>query len=64
MSVWPVAELVPHAGDMILIDEVLRFGAEHIDTRLVVRPNGLFNQADGSLPASLGIELMLSLIHI
>lgn len=58
MSVWPVAELVPHAGDMILIDEVLRFGAEHIDTRLVVRPNGLFNQADGSLPASLGIELM------
>ena len=25
MSVWPVAELVPHAGDMILIDEVLAF---------------------------------------
>ncbi|MFB4368334.1 MULTISPECIES: 3-hydroxylacyl-ACP dehydratase [unclassified Pseudomonas] len=58
MSVWPVAELVPHAGDMILIDEVLAFGADHIDTRLVVRPNGLFSQADGSLPASVGIELM------
>ena len=58
MSVWPVAELVPHAGDMILIDEVLAFGADHIDTRLVVRPGGLFSQADGSLPAALGIELM------
>ncbi|CAH0153074.1 MULTISPECIES: hotdog family protein [unclassified Pseudomonas] len=58
MSVWPVAELVPHAGDMILIDEVLAFGADHIDTRLVVRPGGLFSEADGSLPASVGIELM------
>jgi predicted hotdog family 3-hydroxylacyl-ACP dehydratase len=58
VSVWPVAELVPHAGDMILIDEVLAFGADHIDTRLVVRPGGLFSEADGSLPASVGIELM------
>ena len=58
MSVWPVAELVPHAGDMILIDEVLEFGAEHIETSLVVRPGGLFSHADGSLPAIVGIELM------
>ena len=58
MSVWPVAELVPHAGDMILIDEVLEFGAEHIETRLQVRPGGLFSEADGSLPAAVGIELM------
>ncbi|XXF09211.1 hotdog family protein [Pseudomonas sp. D2-3] len=58
MSVWPVAELVPHAGNMILIDEVLAFGADHIDTRLVVRPGGLFSQTDGSLPAAVGIELM------
>ena len=58
MSVWPVAELVPHAGDMILIDEVLEFGTDHIETRLVVRSGGLFSNADGSLPASVGIELM------
>lgn len=58
MSVWPVAELVPHAGDMILIDEVLEFGTDHIETRLVVRPGGLFSHADGSLPATVGIELM------
>ncbi len=58
MSRWPVAELVPHAGDMILIDEVVSFGAEEIETRLTVRPGGLFSLADGSLPAWVGIELM------
>jgi predicted hotdog family 3-hydroxylacyl-ACP dehydratase len=58
MSLWPIAELLPHAGDMILLDEVLRYGEEDVQTRLSVRPGGLFNQADGSLPAWVGIELM------
>ncbi|MBB1518150.1 ApeP family dehydratase [Aquipseudomonas guryensis] len=58
MSRWPIAELLPHAGNMILIDEVLRFGDDDVETRLSVRPGGLFNQADGSLPAWVGIELM------
>ncbi|MWV15321.1 3-hydroxylacyl-ACP dehydratase [Pseudomonas sp. L-22-4S-12] len=58
MSRWPIAELIPHAGNMILIDEVLRFGDDDVETRLTVRPGGLFNQADGSLPAWVGIELM------
>ena len=58
MSRWPIAELLPHAGNMILIDEVLRFGDDDVETRLSVRPGGLFNQTDGSLPAWVGIELM------
>ncbi|MDP3979089.1 MAG: hotdog family protein [Pseudomonas sp.] len=58
MSLWPIAELLPHAGDMILLDEVLHFTEEAVQTRLSVRPGGLFNQADGSLPAWVGIELM------
>lgn len=58
MSRWPIAELIPHAGDMILIDEVLNCGDEDIETRLSVRPDGLFSQADGSLPAWVGVELM------
>ena len=58
MSLWPIAELLPHAGEMILIDEVVHYSAESVETRLVVRPGGLFNQADGSLPAWVGIELM------
>jgi predicted hotdog family 3-hydroxylacyl-ACP dehydratase len=55
---WPLAELLPHAGDMILIDRVLAFDEEQIRTCLTVRPQGLFNRADGSLPAWVGIELM------
>jgi predicted hotdog family 3-hydroxylacyl-ACP dehydratase len=58
MSLWPIAELLPHSGQMILLDEVLRFGAEDVETRLTVRPGGLFNLADGSLPAWVGVELM------
>lgn len=58
MIPWPLAELLPHAGDMILIDQIDSFDAEQIHTRTTVRPGGLFNHADGSLPAWLGIELM------
>lgn len=55
---WPLAELLPHAGDMILIDQVLAFDDEQIHTRLTVRAGGLFNREDGSLPAWVGVELM------
>jgi predicted hotdog family 3-hydroxylacyl-ACP dehydratase len=58
MNLWPVAELLPHSGNMILLDELLRFGHEDVETRLTVRPGGLFNQPDGSLPAWVGVELM------
>ncbi|MBU3055160.1 hotdog family protein [Pseudomonas indica] len=55
---WPIAELLPHAGDMILLDAVERFGDEDVETRATVRPGGLFNREDGSLPAWVGVELM------
>jgi predicted hotdog family 3-hydroxylacyl-ACP dehydratase len=55
---WPLAELLPHAGDMILIEQILSFDDEQIHTRLTVKPGGLFNRVDGSLPAWVGIELM------
>lgn len=55
---WPLAELIPHAGDMILIDQVLAFDEEQIQTCLTVRAGGLFNEADGSLPAWVSVELM------
>ncbi|MBI6851759.1 hotdog family protein [Pseudomonas lijiangensis] len=55
---WPLAELIPHAADMILIDQVLSFDEEQIQTTVTVRPDGLFSQPDGSLPAWLGVELM------
>ncbi len=58
MNHWPLAELLPHAGDMILIDDIERFDDEQIFTRLTVKSDGLFNLPDGSLPAWVGVELM------
>ncbi|MFJ4544255.1 hotdog family protein [Pseudomonas sp. NPDC088885] len=58
MTDWPLAELLPHAGDMILIDSIERFDDEQIYTRLTVKSEGLFNLHDGSLPAWVGVELM------
>lgn len=57
MSNWPIAQLLPHAGDMILLDAVESFDADSVTTRLRVRP-GLLSQADGSLPAWVGVEIM------
>lgn len=58
MTDWPLAELLPHAGDMILIDKIIRFDEEKIYTCLTVKPDGLFSLPDGSLPAWVGVELM------
>ncbi|MCQ2031476.1 hotdog family protein [Stutzerimonas zhaodongensis] len=55
---WPIAGLLPHAGDMILLDAVEAFDSDSIEARLQVKPAGLFNLPDGSLPAWVGVEIM------
>lgn len=62
MSLFSVADLVPHSGDMLLIDEVIRFGIDDIETRVLVKAGGLFSQATGSMPAWVGVELMAQTI--
>ena len=64
MTDWPLAELLPHAGDMILIDKITRFDDEQIYTCLTVKPDGLFNLPDGSLPAWVGVELMAQSVAV
>ncbi|MCQ2033746.1 hotdog family protein [Stutzerimonas kunmingensis] len=55
---WPIAELLPHAGDMILLDGVERFDDDSVETVLQVRADGLLSAADGSLPAWVAVEIM------
>lgn len=55
---WPMQELLPHAGEMILLDTVLEADEERIVCRRRVCAGGLFNAANGSLPAWAGVELM------
>ena len=57
MIPWPIASLLPHAGDMILIDAVSSYDADSLSAAAVVRP-GPYSLPDGSLPPWLGMELM------
>lgn len=57
MTTWPIAELLPHAGKMILLDALIEAEGERIACRRTVRTAGLFEDACG-LPAWAGVELM------
>ncbi|WP_353147716.1 hotdog family protein [Pollutimonas bauzanensis] len=58
MNLPPVAQLIPHSGNVILIDEIVSFDKDTLVARAQIKQSGLFNQADGSLPAWLGLEIM------
>ena len=62
MRLWPIAEVLPHAGEMILLDGIEQVEAERIVCTRRVEPGGLFVEPDGSLPAWVGVELMAQAI--
>ena len=53
----PIAELVPHAGPMLLLQRLLEWGDEYVVCEVQVRSDGLFDSA-GRVPAWLGMEYM------
>lgn len=57
MQYYPAEELVPHSGDMVLLDEVVGVGEETLTATLRVREDGIFDR-DGRVPAYVGIEYM------
>ena len=58
MKSWPIADVVPHAGEMILLDSIKEIEADRIVCMKTVCAGALFVDADGSLPAWVGVELM------
>ncbi|WP_266170213.1 hotdog family protein [Dyella subtropica] len=62
MTLWPIADVLPHTGDMVLLDRVVEFDAERIVCTRIVRDGDPFVSDDGSLPAWAGIELMAQTI--
>ncbi|WP_229238368.1 hotdog family protein [Dyella amyloliquefaciens] len=58
----PIAEVLPHAGDMILLDRIDHYDAESIVCLRRIAPNHPFTDADGHLPSWAGIELMAQAI--
>ncbi len=61
MTIWPIEQVLPHAGEMILLDAVERYDDESIVCRRRVPAGGVLQQADG-LPGWMGIELMAQAI--
>lgn len=62
MTPWPIAEVVPHAGAMILLDAIEHMEAERIVCTRTIQPGALFVESDGSMPAWMGVELMAQAI--
>jgi len=54
---WPLSSLIPHSGNMVLLDELCEFDDEHLVARTRVKP-GPYSLPDGALPSWLGLELM------
>jgi predicted hotdog family 3-hydroxylacyl-ACP dehydratase len=59
-----VAELVPHAGAMVLLERVLAHRGDETVCAARAEPGGLFCDASGALPAWLGLELMAQCIAV
>jgi len=54
----PIAELVPHADGMLLLDRVLEHRMTHTVCATSADRSALFANADGSVPSWVGIEYM------
>ncbi|MGZ8096340.1 MAG: ApeP family dehydratase [Methylosarcina sp.] len=54
---FPVEELVPHAGKMMLLNRVIEFEPETMVAEVIVGSGDLFGES-GKVPAWVGIEYM------
>jgi predicted hotdog family 3-hydroxylacyl-ACP dehydratase len=57
-----ISELIPHSGEMILIDRILHHDAHTLTTELVVRGDGFICGDDKTVPSWIGIEYMAQTI--
>lgn len=52
------SQVLPHRGDMCLIDSIDEYGSDWIKAGVEVAGRGLFGSGDGTVAAWLGIEYM------
>jgi len=53
----PVETLIPHSGELVLLDHLLTVSEEGLTAALTVRADGLYNHGD-QVPAWVGMEYM------
>ncbi len=63
VAAWSLDVLLPHAGPMVLLDEVLAVGNETVRAAATVRRDGLFADPRGfGVPAWVGMEYLAQAI--
>lgn len=50
--------LLPHRGDMVLLDELLEYGDERVVCAVTIRSDSLLCEAGKGVPAWVGVEYM------
>jgi predicted hotdog family 3-hydroxylacyl-ACP dehydratase len=55
---YRITELLPHAGPMLLLDELLDHGEEHVTCGVQVRVTTQFCETPHGVPAWVGLEYM------
>jgi predicted hotdog family 3-hydroxylacyl-ACP dehydratase len=58
----PIEAIIPHRGSMLLIDAVDTFSEETLSAHAAVESHAWYADADGAMPAWIGIELMAQAI--
>ncbi|MGZ5008481.1 MAG: ApeP family dehydratase [Methylobacter sp.] len=56
-----ITDLIPHTGDMVLLDRIIDYDEQGLTAELIVRGDGLLGNAE-SVPAWAGIEYMAQTI--
>ncbi len=65
VAAWSLDVLLPHAGPMVLLDEVLAVGDETVSAVATVRRDGLFADPHGAgVPAWVGMEYLAQAIAV
>lgn len=54
----PVSELIPHRGEVLLLERVLEHDPECTTVRVAVGASGWLRRSDGSAPSWLAVEYM------
>ena len=54
----PIAELLPQAAPMLLLDAVLGWETDRLDASVTIRADSPFSHAGKGVPAHIGIEYM------
>ncbi len=55
---YPIAELLPHGADMVLLDRLLAYDENSATGEVTIRPESRFSDGERGVPAWVGIEYM------